>query len=419
MNTRILNIFFIVLSLFCESCVWNEPENSAEYLPLDDSEYPYAGLPRLVIETEDFQQIRDRETETPARLQVYGKDQPEGGILDLTVKGHGFSSFVGMPKPSYKIEFFNKLSLLGMHKDKDWVLIANSADRSLLRNFITYKLYDWLGADYSPHAQFVELFFNRQYQGVYLLTETVKVGKHRVNICESPSCFLFEKAKYTQPKDVHFRTRQGNLFLVKSSNKENPQSVAILKNHIDSLEAFLAGDKKAGMDQWFDIETFVRFYWTQEFSKNLDGNFYKSIFLTWRQNSPVQFGPVWDFDMGYGNSNSKSALSPEDWYIRPSPWNRDIIADSVVMERVENFWLEKHQVFEQVSDTLLHYSEKLSLAAKNEFTRWPTLSENINWANGKAFHSYGEAVDNLNDWIKKRIAWIDNNLKGPATPQKQ
>ena len=130
----------ILFGLLLSSCVWNEPESNPEYLTIDDSEYPYADIPRLVIETEDFAQIRDRFTEIPAKLQIYGKDSPQNDILDLTIRGRGNSSFTGMPKPSYKIEFSKKQEMFGMPKDKDWALIANSADKTLLKNFITYKL---------------------------------------------------------------------------------------------------------------------------------------------------------------------------------------------------------------------------------------------------------------------------------------
>ena len=45
---------FLAASLLT-ACLWNfnsVSEQEFEYLPLDDSEYPYANLPRLVIQTE-------------------------------------------------------------------------------------------------------------------------------------------------------------------------------------------------------------------------------------------------------------------------------------------------------------------------------------------------------------------------------
>ena len=76
-----------------------------EYLTLDDTEYPYANIPRIVIETENRRAIEDRETEIPAKFQIWGEKSPESEIMGLTIRGRGNSSWDAMPKHSYKIEF--------------------------------------------------------------------------------------------------------------------------------------------------------------------------------------------------------------------------------------------------------------------------------------------------------------------------
>ena len=72
----------------------------------NDKEYPYANIPRIVIYTENQQKIEDRETEIPAKLQIWGKKEAESEILDLTIRGRGNTSWTSMPKKSYKIAFF-------------------------------------------------------------------------------------------------------------------------------------------------------------------------------------------------------------------------------------------------------------------------------------------------------------------------
>lgn len=67
-------------------------------LPLDDSEYPYAGIPRIVIETENYREIKDRETEIPAKLQIWGAKDPESELMDLTIRGRGNTSWTEMSK---------------------------------------------------------------------------------------------------------------------------------------------------------------------------------------------------------------------------------------------------------------------------------------------------------------------------------
>ena len=104
----------------------------------NDKEYPYANIPRIVIYTENKQKIKDRETEIPAKLQIWGKKEAESEILDLTIRGRGNLSW-GTPNKSYKIKFAKKQSILGMPKDKDWALITNYVDKSLMRNYIAYN----------------------------------------------------------------------------------------------------------------------------------------------------------------------------------------------------------------------------------------------------------------------------------------
>lgn len=401
----------LTLCILCCSCVWNDPKGDPDYLPCDDSEYPYANLPRFVIETEDFAQIRDRETKIPAKLQIYGKDAPESDVLELTIKGRGNSSFTGMPKPGYKIKFEKKQGLLGMPKDKEWALIGNSADKTLLKNFITYKLADWLGDEYTPRSQFVELYLNRQYQGVYQLVETVKVSEHRVNIPQSDSSFLLERGP-TEHGGEHFVvTEQGTKFEIKSPKEPTDSSTALIKKALSQFENYLRSDNPKGeITDYLDFEDYLRYYWIQEISKNMDGAFRRSIFLTWQKGDVIRLGPVWDFDVAYGNWEVDSLRTVTDWYIRPSGWNGLIFKREKYWQEAARYWKEHRDFLATFPDSIRKYAKELAPATKNEFKRWPVLENTENWTYKEAYDSYDEAIDSLNSWINQRMDWIDNHL---------
>ena len=402
----------LISLLFC-SCVWNNPEDSPNYLPLDDSEYPYANLPRIVIETEDFAQIRDRETKIPAKLQIYGKNGPESNILELTIKGRGNSSFTGMPKPSYKIEFHKKQDFFGMPKDKDWALIANSADKTLLKNFITYKLAGWLGDEYTPKSTFIELYLNRQYQGIYQLTETIKVSKDRVNIPKSDSSFLLERGPTEFGKEHFVITEQGTTFSIKYPKDVDYSKTQFIKNILSKFENFLTDeshDNNLQINDFLDFNDYLRYYWIQELSKNLDGAFRRSIYITWQGGGPFHLGPVWDFDVGYGNWEADSLRTPTDWYIRESGWNGLIFKRNELWQAATDYWKNNRIFLGTFTDSISKYSEKLAQATKNEFKRWPVLENTENWTYKEAYKSYNEAIDSLNSWIQQRMNWIDKNI---------
>ena len=403
----------ILFGLLLSSCVWNEPESNPDYLTIDDSEYPYADIPRLVIETEDFAQIRDRFTEIPAKLQIYGKDSPQSDILDLTIRGRGNSSFTGMPKPSYKIEFSKKQEMFDMPKDKDWALIANSADKTLLKNFITYKLAGWLGDEYTPRSTFVELYLNRQYQGVYQLVETVKVSKDRVDIPKADFSYLIELGSTNHPNEIHVITKRGTNFHVKSPKNPTDSALKILRQQLVNWEHFLyyeATPADTTYKDRFDIDDYVRYYWIQELSKNFDGAFRRSIFITWERGKQLKLGPVWDFDVAYGNWEVDSLRTPTGWYIKLSDWNKQLQQITNVQERINSYWTSNEPFFRTLPDSIHKYAKELSPAVKNEFKRWPVLENTENWTYKEAYKSYNEAVDSLNSWILQRIEWINTNL---------
>ena len=401
----------ILFSLFLlSSCVWNDPESTPDYLPVDDSDYPYAELPRFVIETEDFAQIRDRETEIPAKLQIYGKDSPESDVLELTIRGRGNSSFTGMPKPSYKIEFDKKQELFGMPKDKDWALIANSADKTLLKNFITYKIAGWLGDDYTPRSTFVELYLNRQYQGVYQLTETVKVGKNRVDIPKQGHSFLLEKGPTERGGEEFVVTKKGTKFGIKYPKNPEDSSIRAMERALNRFEDFLADGTQHQISEFLDFEDYLRYYWIQELAKNLDGAFRRSIFLTWHEGGKIQMGPVWDFDVAYGNWTADTLQTPTDWYVRPSGWNGFIFKQDKHWQEAVKYWESHRDFFKTLPDSIRKYAQELKPATKNEFKRWPVLGNTENWTYKEPYENYDEAIDSLNSWINQRIEWIDGHL---------
>lgn len=398
-------VIFLSCLIFC-SCVWNDPESTPGYLPIDDSEYPYADLPRLVIETEDFTQIRDRETKIPAKLQIYGKDAPESDVLDLTIKGRGNSSFT-MAKYSIKLKFNEAQSLFSMPADKEWDLVSNQRDKSMLRNYITYQLARILQDEYSPQCRFVELYLNREYMGVYLLVEHVKVAPHRVNLVKNDSSFLFEKTKDENDDDIIFESSLNYIFNIKYPKTPKQECINLLKTHVNEFENRLSNDSIT-LSDWIDIDDFVRYYWIQEFSKNFDGAFGRSIFITWQVNEPFKMGPVWDFDLAYGIGNTRM-MSSNDWYVRNQGWYQHLIKNNTFKSKVNQFWKENRNFFVDITDSIVSSLNLLKDASENEFKRWPVLENDEIWPFVDSYNSYEAAVDSLKSWTTRRIQWIDEH----------
>ena len=149
-----------------------------------------------------------------------------------------------MPQKSYKIEFINKQEMLGMPKDRDWALIANYADKTLMKNYLMYRLSAKLGLQ-SPRCRFVELYINKEYLGVYLLTETIKIGKKRINIPENGTFIAEIKENNRQGQQMIYS------YVLKTDSTRKPFRIHHPKNKsIDSLQLSLNKAASNNFRRW-------------------------------------------------------------------------------------------------------------------------------------------------------------------------
>lgn len=386
-------------------------ENPKEYLPLDDSEYPYAGIPRIVIETENFRAIKDRETEIPAKLQIWGENAPESEIMELTIRGRGNSSWIYMPKKSYKIELRQKQSLLGMSKDKDWALVANYADKTLMKNYIMYHLSNDFGMQFVPNCLFVEVFINKEYLGVYNLTETLKVNKNRINLPQTQTSYLVEIDRKYRNDDYVIISNMNIPYNIHYPQDISTSSHNEIESFINNFETFLTtinSSQKNAINEWINIDDYVLHFWLQEFSKNPDANFFTSVYFTKTSNGPIRMGPIWDFDLAFGGHDTKIANYTYGWRTRDSYWNKYLFKDSSFIYASQTFWNDNKQRFLSIKDTIKNAQKILQSPAANNFKRWDILSSTENSHHPNAYSSYDDAVNDLISWINERVLWIQS-----------
>ena len=377
----------------------------------DSQEYPYAGIPRIVIETEYRTIVNDRESEIPAKLQIWGKKEAESDILDLTIRGRGNTSWENMPKKSYKIEFSKKQSFLEMPSNKDWVLQANYADKTLLKNYLVFQLAKWLGSAYPPRCEFAELYLNGEYLGVYLIIESIKQGKNRVNISDNDSYIVeFDCKKKTS--DVGTWSKAGKFLNVHYPKQPTDSELNILRSEINRIENILQNRSfdESTLSSLFDLDAYISYYWIQEFSKNPDAFFATSVYFSWEVGKPLKMGPVWDFDLAFGVHSEENKRVFSGWFINQYYWNIDLFSDNSFKNMVAEYWEKHRNVFSSTLDSLEIYRDFLYPAANNNFKRWNILKNTQYVYFRNAYSTYGEAVDDMMDWIRLRINWIENNL---------
>ncbi len=159
---------------------------------------PFVGtdLPIMLITTTGGQTIGiDYKVVAEMKLINHGYGQPHhisdaatdyNGLISIEIRGNSSSSF---PKKSYNFETQladgsnSDASLIDMPAENDWVLQANYADKTLIRNHLAQTLFRKTGR-YGPRTAFCDVVVNGDYQGVYILSERIKRDSQRVDIAK-------------------------------------------------------------------------------------------------------------------------------------------------------------------------------------------------------------------------------------------
>lgn len=148
--------------------------------------HSYTGLPIILVDTEDRQEIKSKEEYLNATFKltqdIITRSAGETIVKDVLIKGRGNYTWTYYPKKPYRLKFHEKVSLLDEPKDKSWVLLANYRDKAMLNNMTSFYLGSISNLEYTPKSHFVEFMLNGVYQGTYQLTEKLKIAKHRARL---------------------------------------------------------------------------------------------------------------------------------------------------------------------------------------------------------------------------------------------
>lgn len=378
------------------------------------------GIPVLFINTENSDSILSKDTYLNATAYLDASIENPAWNFEgsLQVKGRGNSTW-GMPKKPYKLKFTNKASLLGMPADKEWVLLANYSDKTLIRNYLAFQVSTWAGLPYTPRSTFVELFVNGSYYGNYQLTEQVKIAPNRVNIKEMTDDditgdkvtggYLLE-VDARLGEDFWFYTTKNVPVTLNDPDDGIPQQVDYIHTYVQQTEDALFSDSFAdettGYAKYLDPDTFIKWYLVNELFKNNDANFYSSVYIYKDRLGKLCLGPVWDFDIAAGNINYNGNDNPEGWWVNTAPWIARLQQDPVFSQKTKAQWLLLREQLNGLDTFIDDTALKLKLSEENNFTKWNILNTYV-WPNAVVTGSYKGEVSYLKTWMSQRIAWMD------------
>lgn len=378
------------------------------------------------------------------------------------IKGRGNSTWLSEKKP-YQIKLTLESDLLQTSEQADeaktWVLLANHFDPSLLRNALVLDIGNAMNMHTNMQNEYVDLYYDGEYRGCYLLTEKVEIGRGRVKITDleelnekvNPNIDDFSElpiadgstangAYYTycvgmqSPADIsggyllemdmstrigeepsYFITSRGTYVVVKSPKYANQEEMEYIATFYQEYEdAVYDGGinsytGKAYTD-YVDLKSIVYCYLINELSKNRDG-FLSSTYLCKEAGEEIMtMGPLWDYDLslGRGGGSFNEREKADGLY---TAWTglgaalyklgdfRVMVKDeyeNTLYPLLKNIVLEDNEAVSE--DDALH-----SLSYYRNLISETVVCNNAMWGISQ---EWGEEVDYLESFIRQRAEYL-------------
>ena len=302
-----------------------------------------------------------------------------------------------------------------MPKHKRWVLLASWNDKAMMRTDLTFFMaQQYTTLRWKQRGEAVELVLNGEHLGHYYLCEQIKVDENRV-----PDGYVLEidyRAKDVNG-DIFFTSDVSQLnFVLKDPEPEKgSDEYNYAKNYINKAEKDLKEGNVDSYRSYIDMESFVDWYLNQEFSMNMDANFFLSVYMNIGEDGKLYMGPLWDFDIAFGNDvfDTNDNKIPEGFYIyntdKSKLWMKVLRNDpqfiKILKERYAAMRADKDNILAHIDDVAAAQRESAVLNDK----KWNRLCK-AGSSREQILKAYDAEVQFLKDWVEGRFAWLDENI---------
>lgn len=384
-------------------------------------------IPVIHIKTKNSAPILNKKDYVDGTITISDPEKLYSDVAEFSaemgIRGRGNSTW-SFPKKPWKVKLKEKASLLGMPADKEWALLANYADRTLVRNIVAMKLSEICGFSWTPRMHSVEVYLNGKYQGVYTLCEHKKVSSDRVDIDvvgedvtggDAITGGYYLEIEEQQDETTCWWTSMGVPMMFSDPEEPNSEQLAYVKSLFESFEQALRAkdySQTSGYPKYIDVDSFVDYYIVQELTKNIDGNLRKSSFITKERGKKMEMYHLWDFDLTLGNCGyfwGNVGNGPENFWIKLDKWYPHLFADPAFVDKVQKRWNELKPEFDKIPEFIDEQTFYLAKAQERNFKVW-SIWESVDWVYFPSLGSYEKEVDYLKEFYTKRLEWLDTEL---------
>ncbi len=369
------------------------------------------GVPVMYIDTIAGKKIKEKENYIAARYEA------EGLSGACKIRGHGNTTW--QTRELYKKPYLLKLKeaapLFGMKSSKSWILMANTADKTSIRNEYGYFLARnvWNRMKWTPDAKFTALFINGKFNGLYQITEKIeyeKLGLQKGSFLATVNSRL--------NKEWNFRTAKGTKVSIRMKGKNESEYKQMERTIQAAEDVIFSSDFKSAENGWrsvIDEDSFVDWYLINEFTKNHDAKFQASCYFYYdSEKKKIFMGPLWDMDISCGNISYDGCQDPAGFWVNKDQWYKRLFEDEYFAARAAERWNETKPKLLASLEWIESESKKIKPAVELNDSVWHNIGRRQwphapGWKNRRTYES---EIEYMLDFLKKREQWMSNAYSG-------
>lgn len=364
--------------------------------------------------------------------------------LDIKVRGN---STADPSKRAYRLKFgkdekdkvtgelikTHKHDLMGGgYAKRNWALLANCFDHSLIRNALTCELGKIIGMPFNPGYCFVDLVINGDYRGTYQVTDHPEVGSHRIDIDEDKDWYIEFQGRSDMLDEPYLNIKDLPRFSIKNpdyTDAADADKLAALKVKMEdwvkqwksgfSYDASITQSDTKGWRAYNDEDQLLKWFLETEITADYDG--YMTIKAYRATDGKLFWGPVWDKDLAwdnYGDYTKTLGAALENassirYYVYNPGSGTAILSDPRFVKRVYETY--NKLVEDGLEQKLLDIVDQLHLRVNQtqqlNFEKWGITTVYGGLEKYHEWTDYAQYPEQLKTFITARLAFLKEKFK--------
>ena len=349
----------------------------------------------------------------------------------MEIKGRGNSSWRAKTKKPYKLKLDKKADVLGLGRNKHWVLLANAYDRTLIKDRVTAWLGDDIGMEFTPRGVPVDIIMRNtegtyeKYLGSYYLSEQVRVGENRIEIDELEEGdtdtalisggYLVQNAGQTDTSSPnYFKTDHDVIWANHTPNFDpdddgyvNDVQKEYIRGYMQDLEdALYSGDfegtEGTSYRDMMDLKSAAQYWLVMQASMNADAYVTGSTYVYKKRDDILYWGPLWDFDYAWYYDDNYTGFEVNHNWIKVMLYDKE---QGGFVPEIKACWPEVKASLLRIAEdggVIDQYYEETKLSQQMDLEYYPLDPEET--------FDPDTAKEVYKAWIIKRVTWMDEHM---------